>query len=62
MPDIARLRRLLNDRNLAAVARVTGISYSALYRFAQGAEPRFDLVARLAAYLDGAFDHGADRG
>lgn len=43
----------LEDHNLSAVCRKTGISYVVLQRFMQGktARPSLDTIARLEAYL-----------
>lgn len=53
MPDLDSIRLRLGDANLARVAELAGVPYHSLYRFVrQGAEPRYETVAKLAEYLE----------
>jgi DNA-binding phage protein len=52
MPELEKLRQLLSDRNIQAVARGAGVHPNALYRLMSGAtSPKYETVQRVMAYL-----------
>jgi DNA-binding phage protein len=53
MPELEKLRSLLADRNIQAVARGAGVHPNALYRLMAGAtSPKYETVQRLLDYLN----------
>jgi DNA-binding phage protein len=54
MSELDRLKRMLADRNLRAVARGAGIHPNALYRLMSGAsQPKYETVRKVLDYLKG---------
>jgi len=52
MTELDKIRQLLADRNLRAVARGAGVHPNSLYRLMAGStSPRYETVRRLMAYL-----------
>ncbi len=52
MTELDKLRQLLADRNLRAVARGAGVHPNSLYRLMAGStSPRYETVRRVMAYL-----------
>ena len=52
MPELEKLRKLLADRNIQAVARGAGVHPNSLYRLMSGStNPRYETVRRVMAYL-----------
>lgn len=52
MPELEKLRKLLADRNIQAVARGAGVHPNALYRLMAGStSPKYETVQRVMAYL-----------
>jgi len=49
-PD--EIRNKLRDSNLTAVSRNSGVSYKVLYKFMQGADPKFSTIEKLSHYLE----------
>lgn len=48
------IRRQLEDRNIQAVARATGIHPNAIYRIMRGkSRPLYETVEKLRKYLEG---------
>lgn len=52
MPELEKLRKQLDDRNIRAVARGAGIHPNVLYRLMAGTSPRYETVQRLLEYLN----------
>lgn len=47
------IRKRLEHSNLKAVAKESGVSYNAVYRFVRGnSSPYYETVQRLTAYLE----------
>jgi predicted transcriptional regulator len=52
MPELEKLRQMLADMNLQAVARGAGVHPNVLYRImAGGTNPRYETVQRVMNYL-----------
>lgn len=52
MPELDKLRQMLADMNLQAVARGAGVHPNVLYRIMAGASnPRYETVQRIMQYL-----------
>jgi DNA-binding phage protein len=52
MPELEKLRQILADRNIQAVARGAGVHPNVLYRLMAGAtSPKYETVQRVMAYL-----------
>ena len=52
MPELDKLRQMLADMNIQAVARGSGIHPNVLYRIMAGTtNPRYETVQRLVKYL-----------
>ena len=52
MTELDKIRQLLADRNLQAVARGAGVHPNSLYRLMAGStSPRYETVRRVMAYL-----------
>ena len=60
MPELDKLRQMLADMNIQAVARGAGVHPNALYRIMAGAtNPRYETVQRVMNYLTkGAAQNG----
>lgn len=53
------IRRQLEDRNIQAVARATGIHPNAIYRIMRGkSRPLYETVEKLRKYLEGGGGNG----
>jgi DNA-binding phage protein len=52
MPELEKLRQMLADRNIQAVARGAGVHPNVLYRMMAGASPKYETVQRVMAYLN----------
>lgn len=51
---VEQLRAILKDRNIAEVARRTGLSRFVIYNFMSGrSSPRYDVCHKLIAYVEG---------
>lgn len=51
---VEQLRSILSDRNIAEVARKTGLSRFVIYNFMSGrSSPRYDVCQKLIAYVEG---------
>jgi DNA-binding phage protein len=56
---LEQIRKALEDRNLAEVARRTGVSRDTLYRIASGVgAPSYDTLKSLSDYLTGGEVNG----
>ena len=52
MLRVEEIRKRLKDSNLTAVAKSSGVSYPALYKFmVKNIDPRYSTVTLLSAYL-----------
>ncbi len=52
MPELEKLRQMLADMNIQAVARGAGVHPNVLYRIMTGAtNPRYETVQRVMNYL-----------
>lgn len=52
MPDLEKLRQMLADMNIQAVARGAGVHPNALYRLMAGSSnPKYETVQRVMNYL-----------
>ena len=52
MPELDKLRQMLADMNIQAVARGAGVHPNVLYRIMAGAtNPRYETVQRVMNYL-----------
>lgn len=52
MPELDKLRQMLADMNIQAVARGSGIHPNVIYRIMAGTtNPRYETVRRLVKYL-----------
>jgi len=52
MPELEKLRQMLADMNIQAVARGAGVHPNVLYRIMAGAtNPRYETVQRVMNYL-----------
>jgi predicted transcriptional regulator len=60
MPELDKLRQMLADMNIQAVARGAGVHPNVLYRIMAGAtNPRYETVQRVMNYLTkGAAQNG----
>jgi DNA-binding phage protein len=53
MMDIEKIKLILKDRNLKAVALGAGIHYNALYRMMSGGtQPKYETVKKLTDYIE----------
>ena len=54
MLNLVGIKKMLEDRNLMAVMRRTGISYGTLHNIAKGkdANPSYEILKRLSDYLE----------
>ena len=52
MPELEKLRQMLADRNIQAVARGAGVHPNVLYRMMAGASPKYETVQRVMVYLN----------
>lgn len=62
MLEIEEIRRLLADRNLAAVARGAGVHVRPLYRLMRGGVPRYPVLLKVSRYLVEQAKAGASNG
>jgi|LakMenEpi08Jun12_1017391.scaffolds.fasta_scaffold09835_2 hypothetical protein len=51
MQTIEAIRKQLQDRNLRAVSRLTGVGYATILRLMRGATPSYAVVKKLSEYL-----------
>jgi DNA-binding phage protein len=57
--NLDQMRLILRDLNIQAVARSTGLSANAIYRFLQGGtQPKFQTILRLQTYLKRFAENG----
>ncbi len=52
MLTLDRIKDLLADCNLSAVAQAVGVHPNTLYRLMDGQEPKYDTVKRLSDYFE----------
>jgi DNA-binding phage protein len=51
--ELDKLREILSDRNLSAVAKGAGLAPRTLYAFVRnGGDPRYSTIVRLLRYLE----------
>ena len=53
-PD--EIRKKLEDCNMVAVSKSSGVGYKVLYRFIKGADSKFSVIERLSKYLESKND------
>ncbi len=51
MQTIEAIRKQLQDRNLRAVSRLTGVGYATILRLMRGATPSYGALKKLSDYL-----------
>jgi transcriptional regulator with XRE-family HTH domain len=56
MQTIEAIRKQLQDRNLRAVSRLTGVGYATILRLMRGATPSYAALKKLSDYLGDRVD------
>ncbi|MBT4081021.1 MAG: helix-turn-helix transcriptional regulator [Gammaproteobacteria bacterium] len=59
MSDLEQIREKLQDRNIQAVAKATGLHANSIYKFVNGGtEPKYATIKALSDYLSGEKENG----